>query len=138
MCNPSRGCGARSGTSSATDMEALTGLSGTRRRALAECGDVFGHRRRPPRRRHPHRTDGQHRAGGGDGERGGITHLHLARDRIILVYKTEHPYRYGVPYSIFDVVLYKICIVQIFDLMSFFVLPANFKCHSINLKVRNF
>ena len=28
------------------------------------------HRLQPPRFRHPHRADGQHRAGGGDGERG--------------------------------------------------------------------
>jgi len=34
------------------------------------------HRRQPPRLRHPHRADGLHGAGGGDGVRGGVmSHL---------------------------------------------------------------
>ena len=93
------------------------------------------HRLQPPRLRHPHRADGQRGTGGGTGEFRYV--IIFTPQGVILIHKTKHPYRYGVPYCVFNIILHKISIVQIFYLVSFFAFSTNLKCDAINFKIRN-
>ncbi len=93
------------------------------------------HRLQPPRLRHPHRADGLHGTGGGTGEFRYV--IIFTPQGVILIHKTKHPYRYGVPYCVFNIILHKISIVQIFYLVFFFAFSANLKCDAINFKIRN-